>query len=95
MRQHVTSFTPKALALSTLALMAPGAAIAACDIDYVVQPGDTYYSIAEQHFGQRSQWQMVFEANRRANGQPALLPGNSLYIPCLEGMAAAPAPVAA
>ncbi len=59
---------------------------AACDIFYDVQLGDSYYSISEAQYGSRAHWSDIFNANRTADGQPALAVGKSLYIPCIPGL---------
>jgi polar amino acid transport system substrate-binding protein len=68
-----------------------------CDLDHVVQTGETYYSIANVYYGSRREWQLIFDANRTATGTPSLLPGRTLYIPCTEAqlravVGAAPTP---
>jgi polar amino acid transport system substrate-binding protein len=98
MKRHMTSTGVRSLLASacvalvpaltlalTLALL-PGAARAACDFDYTVKAGDTYYSIAAEHYGHRREWQRVYQANQSATGMPTLLPGNTIYIPCAEGV---------
>lgn len=77
--------TPLALATAALAL-AGGAAHAACDVDHKVQAGDTYYSISQAYYGTRRQWQLVYQANLAASRAPTLIPGNTLYIPCIAGV---------
>ncbi len=39
-----------------LGMLSPAAAWAICDVDYRVQPGDTLFSIAEHHYGDRGRW---------------------------------------
>lgn len=67
-----------------LALLGAGGASAQgrCDLDHMVQPGETYYSIANVYYGSRREWQLIFDANRSATGTPSLVPGRALYIPC-------------
>jgi len=64
-----------------------GAAMAACDVEYAVRAGDTYYSIAADHYGSRRDWQRVYQANQNSTGMPTLLAGRQIYIPCQDGVA--------
>jgi polar amino acid transport system substrate-binding protein len=42
-----------------LGFLSPAAAWAICDVDYRVQPGDTLFSIAEHHYGDRGRWTLI------------------------------------
>lgn len=57
--------------------VSPGAA------SYVVKPGDTLRSIAEQEYGDASLWPRIFQANRDVIGSDpdALVAGTTLQIP--------------
>lgn len=77
---------PLALVPLFAAALVADRAEAACDIFYDVQPGDTYYSIASAEYGSRAHWSEIFNANRTADGQPALAVGKTLYIPCIPGL---------
>lgn len=68
--------------------MAPAAAWAICDVDYVAQPGDTLFSIAETHYGDRNRWTMVYYRNQKLLAGATVLPGRKLFIPCLTGATA-------
>jgi nucleoid-associated protein YgaU len=49
---------------------------------YIVQPGDTLSSIAQQLYGQAQLWRVIFERNRLALNDPAKVrPGQVLKIP--------------
>ncbi|MDJ0827189.1 MAG: transporter substrate-binding domain-containing protein [Rhodobacter sp.] len=72
--------------LAVAALLAPAAALAECEIRYSVQPGDTYYSVAEAHYGDHTRWALIYYANQGAAVGPALMPGKELVIPCIAGM---------
>ncbi|MDJ0630974.1 MAG: transporter substrate-binding domain-containing protein [Rhodobacter sp.] len=76
------------LAAPLFAALLPGAAQAACDIRYTVQPGDTYYSVANRHYGDHSRWTLIYYANQDVSAGPSLVPGKELYIPCHAGMTA-------
>jgi len=69
--------------IAALTLMAPGAALALCDVTYKVQPGDTLFSVAEIHYGDREKWSLIFYANQAALGGAAQInPGQDIYVPC-------------
>ncbi len=51
---------------------------------YVVAAGDTFIGIAEKVYGDRTKWQVIFEANRKQVPDPGRLPvGQKLVIPPL------------
>lgn len=78
-------------------LLAPVAALcltaqmaaALCDVEYKAQPGDTLFSIAEFHYGDRSHWATLYEANTAQLAGATVIPGRTLYVPCLGGAPAA------
>jgi len=52
---------------------------------YVVAAGDTFIGIAEKVYGDRTKWQVIFEANRKQVPDPGRLPvGQKLVIPPLS-----------
>lgn len=77
--------TRAAAVAAALGAVPAGAALAACDVEYEVQAGDTYYSISQAYYGTRRQWQLLYQANVTASRTPTLIPGNTIYIPCVEG----------
>lgn len=49
---------------------------------YTVQPGDTLWKIARQHYGEGSKYMKIFEANQGILKNPDhILPGQELVIP--------------
>ncbi len=65
------------------ALCLPGAAAAQCDVTYQVQPGDTLFSMAEVHYGDREKWTLIYYANQGVlGGGDQTVPGQDMYIPC-------------
>ena len=60
----------------------PSAAWAICDVDYVVQPGDNLFSIAEAHYGDRERWTVIYYSNQGNLDGPSVIPGRTLFIPC-------------
>lgn len=62
--------------------LAPAAAWAICDVEYVAQPGDTLFSIAETHYGDRERWTLVYYRNQQLLAGATVLPGRQLFIPC-------------
>ncbi|MDC0657526.1 transporter substrate-binding domain-containing protein [Leisingera sp. SS27] len=76
------------LQLAALFTMAPAAAWAICDVDYVAQPGDSLFTIAEAHYGDRNRWTMVYYANQKLLAGATVLPGRKLFIPCITGATA-------
>lgn len=84
---HVTPthrLTPLAAPLAALCLSAQMAA-ALCNVEYRSQPGDTLFSIAEVHYGDRSHWVTLYEANAAQLAGATVIPGRRLHVPCLEG----------
>lgn len=76
--------------------IAPSAALAMCDVNYVAKPGDNLFSIAEAHYGDRENWKLIYERNQRMLVQTTVIPGRTLYIPCppeAEKVVAPSAPV--
>lgn len=66
-----------------MCLLWPGAVLALCDVTYKVQPGDTLFSIAEQHYEDREKWTLIYYSNQDAlGGIDSLAPGLDVYIPC-------------
>ena len=56
--------------------------LGAADVFYTVVAGDTLGSIAQQFFGDSSQWTVIFEANQDQISNPDLIfPGQVLRIP--------------
>ncbi|UWQ78501.1 transporter substrate-binding domain-containing protein [Leisingera sp. S132] len=74
--------------LAALFTLAPAAAWAICDVDYVAQPGDSLFTIAETHYGDRNRWTMVYYANQKLLAGATVLPGRKLFIPCITGATA-------
>jgi LysM repeat protein len=60
-----------------------GATTVAAATQYVVQPGDTLRSIAQDQYGDAEQWPRIYDANRDTiGGNPdALVAGTTLQIP--------------
>jgi nucleoid-associated protein YgaU len=65
----------------TAVVVAGATAVAASD--YVVKPGDTLRSIAQDQYGDASLWPRIFDANRDVIGDnpDALIAGTKLRIP--------------
>jgi nucleoid-associated protein YgaU len=65
---------PKTVAAATAP---PGA------VEYVVKPGDTLRSIAQEQYGDAEQWPRIYDANRDAIGPDpdALKAGTTLQLP--------------
>lgn len=57
-----------------------------CDVTYSSQSGDTFFSIAEQHYGSYEQWSLIYYANQGVGvtGPLTIPAGTELFIPCLE-----------
>ncbi|MEO0772412.1 MAG: transporter substrate-binding domain-containing protein [Pseudomonadota bacterium] len=85
----MTRFLCRLLSTSAAMVMAPAAAWAICDVTYVAQPGDTLFSISEQHYGTRDRWSNVYYRNQDTLAGATVLPGSELFIPCV-GEASAP-----
>jgi len=71
-----------AAVLGAVALIAPSAAFAICDVEYKVQAGDNLFSIAEKHYGDHSRWSIIYYRNQTELVGSSVVPGRSLYIPC-------------
>lgn len=69
--------SPSAVVTGTTAGGSTGAS------QYVVQPGDTLRSIAEQEYGDAAQWPRIYQANRDVIGSDPdnLVAGMTLQIP--------------
>ncbi|CUH77787.1 Bacterial extracellular solute-binding proteins, family 3 [Tritonibacter multivorans] len=87
----LTSLLPAALRRPALAAvmglgaafgLAPTSAFAICNVDYVVQPGDNLFSIADKHYGDRNRWTLIYYRNQDKLAGPSAVPGRSLHIPC-------------
>ncbi|MBT8153044.1 transporter substrate-binding domain-containing protein [Epibacterium ulvae] len=63
---------------------APSAAFAICNVDYVAKPGDNLFSIAEEHYGDRERWSLIYYRNQRLLAASTVIPGRTLFIPCPE-----------
>lgn len=76
--------------LSLFALLLPGAALALCDVTYRVQPGDTLFSIADQHYGDQEKWTLIYYANLGVMepGTQDVRQGAEVYVPCPAGASA-------
>ncbi|KIC10700.1 ABC transporter substrate-binding protein [Leisingera sp. ANG-M1] len=81
-------FFSRILQLAAAFTFAPAAAWAICDVDYVAQPGDTLFSIAETHYGNRERWTLVYYRNQKLLAGATVLPGRKLFIPCVTGATA-------
>lgn len=68
--------------------LGPATAWAICDVDYRVQPGDTLFSIAEQHYGDRGRWTLIYYGNQSRLTGPVAEVGKTLHIPCAKGASA-------
>lgn len=64
--------------------IAPSAALAICDVNYTAQPGDNLFSIAEEHYGDRERWGLIYYRNERLLAASTVIPGRTLFIPCPE-----------
>lgn len=75
-----------AVAAFAFALGGPAQAQVDCDKTYTLQEGDTLLSVAQEFYGERSRWSVVYYANEDALGGNLVdLPaGVTLNIPCLE-----------
>ena len=73
-----SSPAPSAVVPTAVAAVAPVAAT-----DYVVQPGDTLRSIAQQQYGDAELWPRIYQANRDVIGSDpdALKAGTRLQLP--------------
>lgn len=69
-----------------LAFACSAAAVAACEIEYEVQPGDTLASIAVTAYGGGS-YQLIYSRNAAKIANPSAPPvGETLIIPCIAGV---------
>ena len=60
----------------------PAAAAAPEPVFYTVQPGDSLWKIASQHYGDGNKWNALFEANREVIKDPDLIyPGQQIRVP--------------
>ena len=67
-------------------LILPSAAQALCDVTYKVQAGDTLFSIAEFHYGDREKWTLIYYSNQGVlDGAGQITQGLDVYIPCPAG----------
>lgn len=49
---------------------------------YIVQPGDTLWSIARRFIGCGARWPMIYSCNRRCIKDPDLIyPGQTIVVP--------------
>ncbi|MBQ4825346.1 MULTISPECIES: transporter substrate-binding domain-containing protein [unclassified Leisingera] len=80
----LNSFCRHLLGLGLLLGLLPSAALAICDVDYVVQPGDNLFSIAETHYGDRERWTMIYYRNQDVLVGSSVVPGRKLQIPCIK-----------
>lgn len=76
------------LGLACAALAAPVMA-QSCDVTYETREGDTFFAIAEAHYGSYEQWSLIYYSNQGLGltGPLAIPAGTRLYIPCLQGEA--------
>ncbi len=58
-----------------------------CDTTYTTAEGDTFFSLAETHYGDLEKWSLIYYANQAMSlsAQVAIPAGSELYIPCLPG----------
>ena len=63
-----------------------------CDVTYTVKEGDSFFSIAEAHYGDYEQWTLIYYANQGlALTGPLTIPaGAQLFIPCAGAAASEP-----
>lgn len=77
----VPEFVPGEIELGPVVPEAPPAPDAAAQT-YVVEKGDSLWTIAVKFYGNGGQWQQIYEANRDRIPDPAKLrPGTELIIP--------------
>ncbi|MBX2805279.1 MAG: transporter substrate-binding domain-containing protein [Hyphomicrobiales bacterium] len=71
-------------AFTILYFVSGPAASQTCGTDYVIQEGETLAGIAQQVYGDRSQWSLIFYANqdRLGSNMTLLVPGQAIRIPC-------------
>lgn len=72
------------LILGAFFWIVPTGVWALCDVIYKVQPGDTLFSIATQHFDDRDKWTLIYYSNQSAliGAGQAVEAGQNIYIPC-------------
>jgi nucleoid-associated protein YgaU len=60
-----------------------GATAVAASTEYVVKPGDTLRSIAEEQYGDPAEWPRIYQANRAVIGSDPdnLVAGTTLQLP--------------
>ena len=66
--------------VSLAAMLAPALAQANCDLAYQVKSGDTFYSIAESHYGDRQRWTLIYYANQNFTDGPAIQAGREIRV---------------
>lgn len=76
--------SPNGAALAMAALLAGSAWPALADLQHPVVPGDTLWSIAEQHTGEATQWPLLQKTNRLADPNRLRI-GQVLRIPAAAG----------
>lgn len=57
---------------------------AACTSEYRVQAGDTLESIANDHYGDASAWQLILTTNPTIGADEVTVPGTILFVPCSD-----------
>lgn len=83
MGREMRNFVNRPVMSAAFALgLSPSAALAICNVDYVSKPGDNLFSIAEEHYGDREHWELIFEQNKRLLAASTVIPGRTLFIPC-------------
>ena len=78
----------RSLVAAPLLALLPNLAAATCNITYEVQAGDSFFSIAEKHYGDRQRWSLIYYTNQNVLNGPTVVPGNKLFIPCAAGATA-------
>jgi polar amino acid transport system substrate-binding protein len=75
------------LAMAAAVLLLPVAGFAACNSNYVAQPRDTLFSIAQAQYGDHEKWTLIYYSNQAALKGSVLQvePGMELFIPCAPG----------
>lgn len=68
--------------------VAPAAA-QSCDVTHAAEEGDTFFSLAEAHYGDLEKWSLIYYANQGLGltGPLTIPPGAQVFIPCLPGAA--------
>jgi polar amino acid transport system substrate-binding protein len=75
----------KTLCLALFVGAGPTAALANCDLNYEVQPGDNLFTVAEELYGDKSLWTLIYDRNQDVLVGPSAVPGTSIFIPCRPG----------